>query len=61
MTPTASLLVIVNGRFAAFGMGTEDKSDVLMYSLNMARAEPSPVNPSLLLAAKAIVHNTKVA
>ena len=61
VTPPGSILVVVNGRFGGFAQGAEDSSDVLMYRMEMAPPEPRPVDPNLLMAAGAIVRNTKVA
>ena len=60
VTPPGSILVVVNGRFAGFARAAEDSSDVLVYRMEMA-LEPRPVDPSLLMAAGAIVRTTKVA
>ena len=61
VTPPGSILVVVNGRFGGFARGAEESSDVLVYRMEMAPPEPRPVDPSLLMAAGAIVRNTKVA
>ena len=64
VTPPGSILVVVNGRFGGFTQGTrvtEQSSDVLVYRMEMAPPRPRPVDPSLLMAAGAIVCNTKVA
>ena len=61
VTPPGSILVVVNGRFGGFTRGTEESSDVLVYRMEMAPPELRPVDPSSLMAAGAIVHNTKVA
>ena len=61
VTPPGSILVVVNGRFGGFARGAEESSDVLVYRMEMAPPEPGPVDPSLLMAAGAIVRNTKVA
>ena len=61
VTPPGSILVVVNGRSGGFARGTEESSDVLVYRMEMAATEPRPVDPSLLMAAGAIVRNTKVA
>ena len=59
--PPGSILVVVNGRFGGFARGAKESSDVLVYRMEMAPPEPRPVDPSLLMAAGAIVRNTKVA
>ena len=61
VTPPGSILVVVNGRFGGFAWAAEESSDVLVYRMEMGPAEPRPVDPSLLMAAGAIVRNTKVA
>ena len=61
VTPPWSILVVVNGRFGRFARGTEESTDVLVYRMEMAPPQPGPVDPSLLMAAGAIVRNTKVA
>ena len=61
VTPPGSILVVVNGRFGGFARGAKESSDVLVYRMEMAPPEPRPVDPSLLMAAGAIVRNTKVA
>ena len=53
--------MVVNGCFGRFARGTGESSDVLVYRMEMAPPEPRPVDPSLLMAAGAIVRNTKVA
>ena len=53
--------MVVNGRFGGFARAAEESSDVLVYRMEMASPEPRPVDPSLLMAAGAIVRNTKVA
>ena len=61
VTPPGSILGGANGRFGGFAQGAEESSDVLVYRMEMAPPEPRPVDPSLLMAAGAIVRNTKVA
>ena len=61
VTPPGGILVVMNGRFGGFARGTEESSDVFVYRMEMAPLEPKPVDPSLLMAAGAIVRNTKVA
>ena len=61
VTPPGSILVVVNGRFGGFARGAEESTDVLVYRMEIAPSEPRPVDPSLLMAAGAIVRNTKVA
>ena len=56
-----SIMVVVNGHFRGFARGTEESSDVLVHRMEMAPPEPRLVNLSLLMAAGAIVRNTKVA
>ena len=41
-------------------MATEDNRNSLMYGLDMAPPEPRLVLPTLVLAGRAIVRNTKV-
>ena len=53
--------MVVNGRFGGFARGTEESHDVLVYRMGIALPEPRPVVSSLLMAAGAIVCNTKVA
>ena len=57
--PPGSILVVVNRRYGGFARGVEESSDVLVYRMEMAPPEPRPVDPSLLMAAGAIVRNTK--
>ena len=61
VTPPGCILVVVNGCFGGFAWGTEERSDILVYRMEMAPPQPTPVDPSWLMAAKAIVRNTKVA
>ena len=61
VTPLGSIVVVVNSCFGGFTRGTEENSDFLVYRMEMAAAEPRPVDPILLMPAGAIVRNTKVA
>ena len=53
--------MVVNSRFGGFARGTEESSDALVYRMEIAPPEPRPLDRSLLMAAGAIVRNTKVA
>ena len=60
VTPPGSILVVVNGRFKGFARGTKESCDTLLYRMEMAPPELRPVDSSLLMAAGAIIRNTKV-